>query len=185
MITKKLIPFSRKEYPFEFNSTVSFLENCIKIDYIITGDISSIVIEKCNATPQRLIGLWKKTCFEFFLRSGKYKEYMEFNFSSSLNWNCFNFNSETKDLTEWNIINTPKVKIVKTEDRIEMNVIIEKVNLALAHQDFKKSEYSTTAVLLIEDEKGDIIETFWAIKHADMKPNFHHPESYQRCIDKS
>lgn len=182
MIENKLIPFTREEYPFDFISRVSFLENNIEIDFIITGDISSIIIEKCNAKPQRLVGLWKKTCFEFFLRSGDFKEYMEFNFSPSLNWNCFNFNEHTKDLTEWNIVNTPKVKINQFADKIEMNVIIERVNLALAHQDFKKSEFSTTAVLLIEDNDGNVKETFWAITHADVKPNFHHPESYKKTF---
>jgi len=182
MIENNLVPFHKDDYPFDFISRVAFLENQIEITYLVTGDISSIVIEECNETPQRLVGLWNKTCFEFFLRSGHFKEYMEFNFSTSLNWNCFNFNEETKDLTEWNIVNTPKVRIVKTESSIEMKVIIERVNLALSHQDFKKSEFSTTAILLIEDDIGRVKETYWAITHCDLKPNFHHPDSYKKTI---
>lgn len=178
MIENHLKAFKHNDYPFDFVTRVAFLEDSLEINYRISGELSKIAFEELSINPKRIIGLWKKTCLELFLRSGNPKEYIEFNFSPNGDWNCFVFNEKISELTEYNGISEIGFQSSSKTDEYKLNIKIKKSDLPKVHQDFSIAEFSTTSVLLLKNDEGRLEETFWAINHCDSKPNFHHPDSY-------
>jgi len=122
----------------------------------------------------RKIGLWNETCFEIFLKLEN-GHYIEGNFNLSFNWNMFYFKSYRETpLTEWSTITTNPIKDVLLS-RDKSLIIIdfpEEVKTFLRRE--KIVALSLTAVLKTKDGETH----YFAIKHADLTPNFHHPESF-------
>lgn len=180
MIQNQLKEYSNKDYPFEFLTRVDFLETSLIVNYKIKGDLSSIDLGPLNESSNRIIGLWKKSCFELFLRSGNPQEYLEFNLSPNGDWNCFIFNEEINELTEYNELLKIDFTANLKDDEFTLELSIDRNDLPVIHRDFQNVEFSTTSVLLINDGDEVFKESFWAINHCDTRPNFHHPDSYIR-----
>jgi len=134
------------------------------------------LIDLGNYSPrhQRVIGLWEKTCFEFFLRQQNSESYLEFNFSPQFSWNAFSFQSYRGPLHEWEAIKQCEIDILRELGRLQLMIRIRKNEI---NAFFKPNEgllFSATAVLKNRDGSFH----YMAIKHADQKPNFHHPDSF-------
>ncbi len=177
MTKHKLLPYKANNYPYNFNAGIVVQCDSIELTYLITGDTSKIITSAISDNPQRIIGLWESTCFEFFIRKNDPKEYMEFNFSPSLDWNCFEFRNNIDQLTQWSFKGNFKINFDKSSNQIEMKVIIPKSVLFEEFKDLNNLNYSLTAVLKSNDGKDEDL-SYWAITHKDERPNFHHPDSF-------
>ncbi len=168
-----LKPFKDVSHPFSIQTRVALANKKLLLSFELEGDLETILIPGQKINPSRAIGLWNQTCFECFLKSNQDHQYIEFNFSPSHDWNCFHFLSLSDELKEWG-----QVKDIVIESKITSNTIVLMAKIDLKHlpsalQNTHELKISTTAV--ISTDKG---LSYWAIKHMDDRPNFHHPESY-------
>ncbi|NOT77866.1 MAG: hypothetical protein HOP07_02545 [Bacteriovoracaceae bacterium] len=169
-----LIPFDSRTQPdIMINCELTNTNETLFISYKMTGDLASINLGDGSSLHGRVIGLWNKTCFELFLKNKK-DQYFEFNFSPTFEWNAFYFEKKGDPLTEY-----------AAQDKIVINVLHSLENFTLIAEidkrhmpkDFFTSEISVGITSVIKDKKDSM--SYWALSHADQKPNFHHFESFK------
>lgn len=171
---KILKPFSGNSFPFEIKATITINEELVTLDYKISNLIDSVALTSRKTKPQRTIGLWNATCFELFLKNKGANEYVEFNFSSSHDWNCFKFQNQNDELREWTQLKKVDITSFRDTNLYHLKVVFLKSQLPSNFQNLERLLYSTTTVI----KHADDTFSYWAIKHTDNKPNFHHPESF-------
>lgn len=111
--------------------------------------------------------LWKQTCFEVFLRLKNQKRYFEINLSTTKAWNIYEFQNYRDPQPPVEYKNVKKVEINLLENELTANIL-------LSHIDLSQIEVALCAVLLLKDGRT----TYWSTVHADVKPNFHHADSF-------
>lgn len=175
---KILKPFSGTSFPFELKTKISFNGDLVALEFTISNLIDSIILPSRKNKPQRTIGLWNATCFELFLKNRGANEYVEFNFSPTHDWNCFKFQNQNDELKEW--IQVKKVEITSFRDAnlYQLKAVFLKSQLPSNFQNVERLLFSTTTVLKHSDDSL----SYWAIKHTDNRPNFHHPESFTELV---
>jgi hypothetical protein len=115
---------------------------------------------------QRRDGLWKSTCFELFLKVPNKSTYYEFNFSPEGFWNLYHFSdyrkphpphrSEDFSITEWSW----RSQVFK---------------VALSNKTSVR-DWSASITAVLQNLNHEV--QYWALKHTDEKPNFHHFDSF-------
>lgn len=138
-------------------------------------DPKEIVLLPLNQNEHlRKIGLWNETCFEIFLKLDN-GHYIEGNFNLSFNWNMFYFKSYRETpLTEWSAITTNPIRDVLLSREKSLLILEFPTEVKNYLREEKIVAISLTAVLKTKDGETH----YFAIKHADLTPNFHHPESF-------
>jgi hypothetical protein len=111
--------------------------------------------------------LWKTTCFELFLaeRSGRYRE---FNFSPSGQWAAYAFDGYRTGKRDFDPVKRPRISVDKGRSVFTLTVFIDKAELD------KVSHVSLCAVL---EEQKEML-SYWAVRHPDIKPDFHNPACF-------
>jgi hypothetical protein len=137
----------------------------LELTYRARGDIARLLVP-APAEPERTDGLWASTCFELFARPVG-EAYCEFNFAPSSQWAAYAFDGYRAGMREL-ALETPAIEAVASEDVFELRVAVEaSVLRAGAH-------LALTAV--IEETSG--AKSYWSVRHAVGKPDFHHAESF-------
>ncbi len=164
----KLIPFSQPQFPLEIE--VAFLRSHESIDltYTLTGDVNHIHFHTWPNEQNRIKGLWKHTCFEFFICDSQ-KNYYEFNFSSDNKWNCFYFDAK-KDRT---IVEYLPLNFIQTN--FQNNQL--KIQIPFKVLSWPQGFDFTINLSAVIEWQNQILDYF-ALKHCDTRPNFHHLSSY-------
>lgn len=171
-----LIPFDLLNAPditieTEFNHN----EESVYVSYRIRRNLP--LLDLGNSTPNktRLIKLWEKTCFELFIKNN-HDQYIEFNFSPNFEWNCFYFNKKSDPLVEWEQMQMPVIDILLSSEHFFLFVDIKK-------EFFPKGFFGVGFELcagitsVIKEKTGSM--SYWALSHADTRPNFHHFDSFK------
>lgn len=135
----------------------------LSLDYLVTGELASILVPP-TASPERIDGLWRHTCFEAFAlwEDGGYAEY---NFSPSGQWAAYRFAAYRKDMMPLDLA-PPPIRLCSDEHGLELQTSIvvaaRPMRLALS--------------AVIEETNGR--KSYWALAHPAAKPDFHHPDSF-------
>ncbi|HWA23670.1 MAG TPA: DOMON-like domain-containing protein [Caulobacterales bacterium] len=134
----------------------------LRLRYEVTGHAHALNLP-AETNPGRADGLWKQTCFEAFAArdSGGYDE---FNFSPSLRWAGYRFESLRTGMR--NIEMTPPEIITR---RSASAFTLE------ASLDFPEGDRLGLSAV-IEEASGE--KSYWALAHPAEKPDFHHPGSF-------
>lgn len=135
--------------------------------YFADCDLENLILPP-PAEVQRTDGLWNTTCFELFLRDPDSSRYFEFNFSSSSEWAAYRFDDYREGMADWD---TPRPEIGC--DASETHFALE-ATITLPQSETGVWEASLSTVI---HECGDI-KSYWAIKHPDGLPDFHHRDCF-------
>ena len=113
-------------------------------------------------------GLWKETCFEAFIGKSGSEGYFEFNGTVNGDWNLYSFEGYREGMKEVPVTPeaTPGLSNRATSDgslRLGFSV-----PLVLLGGEAAIERVGLTAVV-----KTSRVTTYWAIKHAGEKPDFH------------
>ena len=141
--------------------------------YSLRGDLSGLEIPE-PARAQRTDDLWRRTCFEAFLRPTGQEGYLELNFSPSSEWAAYSFSGYRKEMTPAALAATPVIMCEHDAQRLTLEAHLtfaQPVNVAL--------ELALSAVL--RERSGKI--SYWALRHAPDKPDFHHDASFAAMLD--
>ena len=114
--------------------------------------------------PARTDELWKRTCFELFLRADGEDGYIEFNFSPSGAWAAYAFTRYRTGMRPLPLDKEPTVTRVRSSARVR----------CVLPSGMPASRMALTAV--IQEVGGRC--SFWSLAHPVGPPDFHHPDCF-------
>jgi hypothetical protein len=140
--------------------------------YVLRAEMSRIRIPPLEL-PGRADGLWKHTCFEAFIAATDVPGYYELNFSPSQQWAVYRFTAYRDGMSPADIVTPPQLTVRRYEDRLEVDAMIRLFDLTTL-QAARTLKLALSAV--VEDDSGTL--SYWALKHAPDKPDFHHSNGF-------
>lgn len=129
------------------------------ISYHAVGDIDAMKLPE-EISYQRRDELWKTTCFEAFLgfADGSYGEY---NIAPAGDWAAYHFTAYRGGMSAWDVP-APEISAEGNDYMLLITAKIKKPNPSIAR---------IGLAAVIEDWDGE--KSYWALRHADGKPDFH------------
>jgi len=136
--------------------------NELRVAYVLQGEIDRVRLPQRRAAG----ALWQHTCCELFVARAL-PAYREYNFSPAGDWAAYAFSSyrqggplQTAD---------PHISVKRGADRLELSATVPaepgRLRIGLS--------------VVVEEE--DI--SYWALRHAPGKPDFHHPDAFALQIE--
>jgi hypothetical protein len=142
--------------------------------FMLEADLSRIRVPALRS-PRQVYELWKHTCFEAFIAPAG-TGYCELNFAPSTEWAAYGFNDYRQGMTSLAVA-APDIRIEATPSRLQLDARIDgRELLAAAKLDASSPELRIALSAVLEDGQGTF--TYWALKHAPARPDFHHPAGF-------
>jgi hypothetical protein len=175
----RLIRHSDSRAPHVHSITVNAMRagkpGALLVSYVVEGALIGI------ARPQKLFQqradeLWRHTCFEIFLKAPPIEEaegdpYVELNFSPSMEWAAYRFRERRRGMQNIDIP-APAVDF-NIGVQMELMAVVDLTGVAELPPDRPWKANITT---IIEQTDGEM--SYWALRHAPDKADFHHPEGF-------
>lgn len=136
----------------------------LSLRYLLTGDVSKIRWPVRKETV-RADDLWKRTCFEAFVRDDDVETYTELNFSPSTEWAAYRFDHYRAGMRRFETT-APMITMLELNNCFELTATITRPA--------GPARFGFSAV--IEEQNGAI--SYWALAHPPGKPDFHHADSF-------
>jgi len=135
----------------------------LRLVYRIEGEIARLRIPPPRP-PQRAERLWAHTCCELFAAGEGAEGYREFNFSPSGEWAAYAFRGYREAPQPVDCV--VEIRVRKEARELELAASIPFV--------VENARLGVCAVL--EEEDGAL--SYWALRHAPGRADFHHPASF-------
>jgi hypothetical protein len=164
-------PGTKSRAALTIDSTMQLQGPGARIQFLLKGDVSRLNIPP-EITPQRADGLWQHTCFEAFLRTPGSPGYLEINIAPSRQWSLYRFDSYRHGMSSPDLP-PPQISVRRQGDSLGVDAVFEFRHL-LAQSDAAPLHVALSAV--IEEDDGRL--SYWALKHAPEKPDFHFPGGF-------
>jgi hypothetical protein len=147
--------------------------------YSLVADMSRVRVPLSGAGA-RADGLWQHTCFEVFVAAGDVPGYHEFNFSPSLDWAVYRFSAYREGMSPAEIGQPPEISVRRSDAGLELTSAVRIGHLA----DLRDVRHLRLALAaIIEDDHGRL--SYWGLRHAPGKPDFHHPNGFALEVARS
>lgn len=143
----------------------------LTLSFAVRGDLAGIYLPE-PAPPLRTDDLWKRTCFEVFVRPARSEAYCEFNLAPSTRWAAYGFSACRTGMADLAI---PAPEITATRQG-ETYVLTARLDLSGASSLVAPGAWSLNLTAVIEDLDG--AHAWWALAHPSPNPDFHHPEAF-------
>jgi hypothetical protein len=141
----------------------------LSIDYHVTGDLAGIALPGVTAA-ERADHLWRHSCLEVFARVVGEQAYHEFNFAPSTHWAAYRFDSRRAGMANLDVATAPAIAVTMDKNALHMRVAIDDVGLA------SDLDWQIGLSAIIETTNGAL--SFWALRHPDGDPDFHHTDCF-------
>lgn len=162
---------SNNTLPIKINGDIFKIDNQLNIKYLLTGDLSTVIISQSNKISLRQYDLWEHTCFELFLKLKGTTKYWEFNLAPSGNWNVFYFLDYRLNIIEEQAWQSLPFKVSQDSESLTVEANIDLNKLGITDQEL---EIAITTVV----ENQDRQLSYWALNHPTTEADFHHPDSF-------
>lgn len=140
----------------------------LRLSYELSGDLGAIALSP-RAPAQRADELWRRTCFEAFVRADVSQAYYEFNFAPSTEWAAYHFSGYRKDMSVAQDIPSPRIDIFSADNVLTMSArIVLPPALARAHLH--------AGVSAVIEQNGRL--SYWALAHPPGRADFHHADGF-------
>jgi len=143
-------------------------DGSLQLSYRLVGDLARLRLPE-PGQPLRTDGLWRHTCFEAFIGSDGTNAYREFNFSPSGAWAAYAFAGYREDMKVL-AMPVPEIEVRRSEHTLELVVRLPVEDLPAA----SSLRLGLSAVI----ETADAGLSYWALRHAAGRPDFHSPDSF-------
>lgn len=165
-------------YPTTRNEAVQGIEarvqrapgGTLTLHYVLKGSTNLIRVPAAVPAATRADGLWRHTCFEAFVAIAGTAGYYELNFSPSRQWAIYRFSAYREGMAPVEVASAPHLAVRQLDDRLELTASVALPQLDVA------SPLQLALSAVVEDGGGTL--SYWALRHAPAKPDFHHPDSF-------
>jgi hypothetical protein len=141
----------------------------LDVTYRIEGDVDRVRIPPPRP-PRTGEHLWQHTCCELFVADAAGPGYQEFNFSPSGEWAAFRFTGYREGGSF--AAPDPRIRIARTTGTLDLTAQIKP-------DPHGKLRIGLSAV--IEEIDGAL--SYWALRHAPGRPDFHHRDAFALELD--
>ena len=140
------------------------------LEYRILGDTAELRMPLAAASPGRHDGLWRHSCGELFVAEPGQPGYREFNFSPSGHWAAYDFDGYRSGMRPHEWVGRPPRCVLDHDDdgAILLRVALSRAALPVA------SRLTLGPTVVLEALDGGF--SFWALRHAAERPDFHHSD---------
>ncbi len=147
---------------------VRSLAGGLSLTYRVAGNINGLLIP-APQTAARADGLWRHACLEAFVDVGN-GAYREFNFSPSGLWQAYEFSA----------YRAGGLMTSAADPRItsQLGPRTLSVSAKLHADDLPPASAALRLGLSAVIEAADGTISYWALRHAPGKPDFHHPDTF-------
>ena len=146
-----------------------------RIRFRIEGKTSQLRLP-LPVSARRNDGLWQHTCFEAFLQADASDSYYEFNFAPSGEWAAYRFSGRRTGPSSPEMP-APSVTFERSEGCCEL---IADIPIPALPELAKASVVRAGLSAVVESEDGSL--SWWALAHANDKPDFHDPSTFALCV---
>ena len=141
----------------------------MQVTYVLEGDIGRVRV--APPRPPRIAErLWQHTCCELFVAREGASGYREFNLSPSGEWAAYAFERYREGS-----------RLINTSVEIALRHGAGRLELAASIPVTENGKLRVGLSAVIEEVAGTL--SYWALKHAAGKPDFHHPEAFAMELD--
>ncbi len=148
----------------------------LRFRYVLDADLNAIRIPALRSA-QHADELWKHTCFEAFIAaSSGGDEYRELNFSPSTEWAAYSFEGYREGMASIALPSLPSVAVTRSAALLILEAHVTVQDLLPEAWLAPGAMLQMALSAVIEDDDGRI--TYWALRHAPDKPDFHHPAGF-------
>lgn len=144
----------------------------LAFQYVLRAEMPHIRVPPSRPAA-RTDGLWKHTCFEAFIAPPGGRGYYELNFSPSRQWAIYRFDAYREGMSPSDVTLPPQLAVRHLDDRLELDATVMLPDFT-ALQGARALKLALSAV--VEDDSGTL--SYWALKHAPGKPDFHHSDGF-------
>jgi hypothetical protein len=151
-------------------------EGELRFRYALDADLSAVRIP-APRSPRQADELWKHTCFEAFIAgSSGGDEYRELNFSPSTEWAVYSFERYRAGMAPLTLPSPPRIEVTRSGSQLVVEARVGAHGLLPESWRAAGARLRIALSAVIEDESGRI--SYWALKHAPDKPDFHHAAGF-------
>ncbi len=140
------------------------------VRYVLDADLARVRVPRAGAV-QRADGLWRHTCFEMFVAPLRSPGYQEFNFSPSGEWAAYGFSAYRQGGTPLDCP-APRIAVRRSATELEVEAAVPALARGTMRVGFSA---------VVEETDGTF--SYWALRHASDKPDFHHAASFALELD--
>ena len=141
----------------------------LDVSYRIEGDLDRVRVPPPRP-PRAGEALWQHTCCELFIADAAGPGYREFNFSPSGEWAAFRFTGYREGASF--AAPDPRIGVARSAGAFELTAQVQPIHSG-------KLRIGLSAV--IEEIDGAL--SYWALRHAPGKPDFHHCHAFALELD--
>lgn len=140
----------------------------LSVAFRLTGDVAALRIPPAGP-GNRADELWRRTCFETFVKPVKGETYFEFNFSPSGQWAAYRFNAYRQGMAEADTS-------VAIQARLHDGGLDLLATVALATLPELTGDWRLGLTAVLEATDGSL--SYWSVAHPPGQPDFHHADCF-------
>ena len=144
----------------------------LEVLFALEGEIDRLRVPPPRP-PRAAERLWESTCCEVFVAPEAMASYREFNLSPSGEWAAYAFTSYRSRTPLADPLPDPRICVSRDAAVLRLSATIPvqagRLRIGLA--------------AVIEDREGSL--SYWALRHAQGKPDFHHSHAFALALDEA
>jgi hypothetical protein len=146
----------------------------LRFEFALEADPRLIRVPPPVRDAGRTDKLWAHTCFEAFIGFPESPRYLELNFSPSGQWAAYRFDSYRQGMAAALEL-APRLAVRRLAQALELQAEV-RLDLEASR---RRLRIGLSAV--VEDQEGRL--SYWAVRHAPGRPDFHHPEGFAFALE--
>ena len=144
----------------------------LDVSYRVMGATGDLSLPPA-ATPARTDQLWRRTCFEAFVRAVPGEAYVELNLAPSRQWATYLFSGRRTGMRVAGEVAAPRIEVLTADDRFELHASVDLGALPDLPSD---AIWRLGLCAVIEEASGR--KSYWALAHPPGRPDFHHADAF-------
>ena len=149
----------------------------LRFRYGLEADPERVRVPASVAHAGRADKLWAHTCFEAFIGLPQSSRYLELNFSPSGEWAAYRFESYREGMLAVALEAPPRLALRRGGPGLELQAQVCLRGTEIAASRRLRIALST----VVEDGEGRL--SYWALRHAPGRPDFHHPDGFALALE--
>lgn len=146
-----------------------------QVNFALIGALDQVFLPPATST-RAADGLWQSTCFEIFIGLPNTCAYVELNAAPSEQWASYQFTSyRARDVAQDHQLH-PYIKQRRSAARhFVLKVVFTLPDPCCGEYTTSADNYAVGLAAVIAARDGSL--TYWALRHAPARPDFHHAAS--------